>query len=109
MSETTELWMIVILTILGTVIWRGLGVLIGDRIPAGSILSEWVNAVAYAMVSGVMTLIIVFPSGLMAETEISWRLFALFASLSVMVITGKMWLAVIGGVSAFSLALILLS
>lgn len=105
MSEATELWMIVLLTIAGTMIWRGLGVVIGDRIPAGSLLSEWVNAVAYAMVSGVMTLIIVFPSGLMAETALEWRLCALFTSLAVMMITGKMWLAVIGGVSAFSAAL----
>ena len=109
MSENVELWMVVLLTILGTVIWRGLGVVIGDRIPAGSLFSEWINAVAYAMVSGVMTLIIIFPSGLMAETEVSWRLFALFSSLAVMVFSGKLWLAVISGVSAFSLVMILSS
>ena len=108
MAEALEMWSIVALAFLGTVIWRALGVAVGDKIPPGSLFSEWINAVAYAMVSGVMMMIIVFPTGLMAETALSWRLIALFSALTVMMVSGKMLLAVIAGVSAFGLALGLL-
>jgi branched-subunit amino acid transport protein len=100
-----EIWIIVLLAFIGTVIWRALGVLIGDRIPVDSIFSEWINAVAYAMVSGVMLLIIVFPSGLMSSTELSWRLAALFVGLITMVLTGRTMLAVLAGVGTIGLAL----
>jgi len=105
MTEAFEMWSIVVLAFLGTVIWRALGVAVGDKIPPGSLFSEWINAVAYAMVSGVMMMIIVFPTGLMAETALSWRLIALCSALAVMMISGKMLLAVLAGVSAFGLAL----
>ena len=106
MTDYWDLWMIVISAIVGTGVWRALGVLIGDRIPAGGVFSEWINAVAYAMVSGVMTLIIFFPSGLMAETELVWRLAALGSCVTVMVITRQMWMGVLAGVGAFSIAMI---
>ncbi len=105
MTEQIEMWAIVILAFTGTFIWRAMGVIIGDRIPPGSLFSEWINAVAYAMVSGVMMLIIVFPSGLMAETALSWRLIALMVSLVTMMLSKKMMLAVLAGVSAFGLSL----
>ena len=105
MAEAMEMWAIVGLAFLGTVIWRALGVAVGDKIPPGSLFSEWINAVAYAMVSGVMMMIIFYPTGLVAETALSWRLIALFSALAVMVITGKMYLAVLAGVTSFGLAL----
>ena len=61
------LWLLVMLAVLGTFSWRFLGVVIGDRIPKDSVWSVWINAVAYAMVSGVMVLLVVFPSGLVAD------------------------------------------
>ena len=105
MSENLEMWIIVGLAFLGTVIWRAIGVAVGDKIPPGSLFSEWINAVAYAMVSGVMMMIIFFPSGLMAETDVSWRLFALFAAICVMVLSGKLLYAMLAGISAFSIVL----
>ena len=96
-----EMWILVLLAFLGTGFWRWLGIAIGDRIPQESLLSLWVNAVAYAMVSGVMTLIVVFPSGLVAETELSARLAALVVALSVMLWRGNMIIAVTSGLVAF--------
>jgi branched-subunit amino acid transport protein len=105
-TENQEIWILVALAVIGTAIWRALGVLISDRLPQqNSVFLEWIDAVAYAMVSGVMLLIIVFPSGLMSSTELSWRLAALTASLTVMILTGRMMLAVLAGVGIFGLAL----
>jgi branched-subunit amino acid transport protein len=104
-TENHELWILVALAVIGTVIWRALGVLIADRFPQNSLFLGWIDAVAYAMVSGVMLLIIVFPSGVMSSTALSWRLAALAASLTVMMLTGRMMLAILAGVGIFGLAL----
>ena len=104
MADQAYIWMLVLLAFLGTIVWRLLGVVIGDRIPQESRWSHWINGVAYAMVAGVMMLIVVFPSGLVATTELSWRLAALIAALAVMLWRGNMILAVAAGLLAFVLA-----
>ena len=88
------LWFLVGLAVLGTFSWRFLGVVIGDRIPKDSIWSVWINAVAYAMVAGVMMLLVVYPSGLVAEIDLIWRLLALSAAVLVMVVSRYMPLAI---------------
>ena len=88
------LWLLVGLAVLGTFSWRFLGVVIGDRIPKDSIWSVWINAVAYAMVAGVMMLLVVYPSGLVAEIDLIWRLLALSAAVLVMMVSRYMPLAI---------------
>ena len=88
------LWFLVGLAVLGTFSWRFLGVVIGDRIPKDSIWSVWINAVAYAMVAGVMLLLVVYPSGLVAEIDLIWRLLALSAAVLVMMVSRYMPLAI---------------
>ena len=88
------LWFLVGLAVLGTFSWRFLGVVIGDRIPKDSIWSVWINAVAYAMVSGVMMLLVVFPSGLVAQIDLMWRLLALLVAVVVMIFSRNMPIAI---------------
>lgn len=96
-----ELWLLVFLAFLATFGWRLLGVLIGNRIDPESRFSIWINAVAYAMVSGVMMLIVVFPTGMVAETSLTARLAALVAALGVMLKRRNMVLAVLAGLSVY--------
>ncbi len=84
MTDAIYLWLLVGLAALVTVGWRVLGIFIGDRIPKDSIWSDWVNAMAYAMVSGVMMIVVVYPSGLAATAPLSWRLATLAAALLAM-------------------------
>ena len=65
-----EAWAAVGLAFLGTFIWRFLGVMLADKVQPDSMLMKWVNAVAYAMVAGVMMLVLVFPTGVLATTEL---------------------------------------
>ena len=95
------LWFLVMLAVLGTFSWRFLGVVIGDRIPKDSIWSLWINAVAYAMVAGVMTLLVVFPTGLVAEIGMGWRGLALTAAVIVMVLKSNMPLAIAAALVVF--------
>ena len=98
-----NLWILVALAVLGTASWRLLGVVIGDRIPKDSIWSSWINAVAYAMVSGVMMLIVVFPTGIVATSDLSWRLGALAVALLAMLITKNFVISISASVFTFVL------
>ena len=98
-----DLWILVGLAVLGTASWRLFGVVIGDRIPKDSIWSSWINAVAYAMVSGVMMLIVVFPSGIVATSDLSWRLAALAVALVMMMLTKNFIISISASVLTFVL------
>jgi len=94
----------VLLAILATFIWRFLGVVIASRIPADSPMMGWINAIAYSMVSGVLMLIVVYPSGVLSTTSLDQRLFGLFVGLVVVSLFKRLILALCCGVFAFALA-----
>jgi branched-subunit amino acid transport protein len=64
-----------------TWLWRGLGVLLSGRLDPKSAMFEWVSCVAYALVAGLIARIIIFPTGLLAQTALADRLIACFAAL----------------------------
>ncbi len=71
-----ELWILVLAAALGTYFWRGLGVLLSGRIKANSELFNWVACVAYAMVAGLVSRIVLIPGGMLAQTTLTERLIA---------------------------------
>jgi branched-subunit amino acid transport protein len=71
-----ELWLLVIAAALGTYLWRGLGVLLSGRIKVNSELFNWVACVAYAMVAGLISRIVIVPGGMLAQTALVERLLA---------------------------------
>jgi branched-subunit amino acid transport protein len=71
-----ELWLLVIAAALGTYLWRGLGVLLSGRIKVNSELFNWVACVAYAMVAGLISRIVIVPGGMLAQTWLAERLLA---------------------------------
>jgi branched-subunit amino acid transport protein len=71
-----ELWLLVIACALGTYLWRGLGVLLSGRIKVNSELFNWVACVAYAMVAGLISRIVIVPGGMLAQTALAERLVA---------------------------------
>ena len=97
----TSLWLPVLVAFLATVGWRALGVVLGDRLPEDSLVTHWVNALAYAMVSGVMMLVVIFPSGLLAESSLEARLTALFLALAVMLWARTLLVAALAGLSGY--------
>ena len=52
-------WLAVILAAVGTFSWSFAGVVMESKIPPHSPLMDWVNTRAYAMVAGVLMLILV--------------------------------------------------
>ncbi|MEL0025242.1 MAG: AzlD domain-containing protein, partial [Alphaproteobacteria bacterium] len=98
-----EAWAAVGLAFLGTFIWRFLGVMLADKVQPDSMLMKWVNAVAYAMVAGVMMLVLVFPTGVLETTELSDRLIAFAVGVIVMFFTHQLWYALPASIITFAI------
>jgi len=76
MIEQTP-WTILMLCIAATSVWRIFGVVIANRIDANGALFQWFSCVAYAMLAGLITRILVFPVGSLAQTELTDRAVAM--------------------------------
>ena len=98
-------WAAVFCAIVGTVIWRVAGVILASRIPADGPMMGWVNTMAYAMVSAVLLLILVYPTGVLATTGLDHRLIGLGAGLLVMFVSKRLILSLVCGIGAFALAI----
>ena len=98
-------WLAVFCAILGTLIWRVVGVMLASRIPADGPIMGWVNTMAYGLVAAVLLLIFVHPIGVLATTELDQRLVGLAAGLLIMFFSKRLILSLFCGVSAFALAI----
>ena len=73
------LWGLLILVSLSTYIWRAGGVVIAARIDPDGKLSQWFSCVAYGMLAGLISRIMLMPIGILSETPLPDRLAALAA------------------------------
>ena len=77
-----------------TYLWRGLGIAVSSRLAADSELFAWVGCVAFAMLAGFVSRIVLIPSGALEHTALWQRLAATAVSLAVyFVVTKKNLLA----------------
>lgn len=67
---------------LATEVWRWLGVAVGSRIDVAGGPFQWVRAVATALVAGMVTRMVLFPSGALAEVPLAVRLGAFAGGLA---------------------------
>jgi branched-subunit amino acid transport protein len=74
-------WWFLIVGALVTYGWRAAGVALSGRINPHSALMRWAAAVAYALLAGLITRLIVAPQGALGETELWMRLSAAGAAL----------------------------
>ena len=98
-------WAAVFRAIIGTIIWRLAGVVLASRIPADGPMMGWVNTMAYAMVSAVLLLILVHPTGVLATTGLDHRLIGLGVGLLAIFISKRLIFSLLCGISAFALAI----
>ncbi len=62
-------WIILSLCIGATFIWRLMGAAVANRINPNGPLFEWFSCVAYAMLAGLITRILVIPVGTLEQTN----------------------------------------
>ena len=67
MIEVTP-WIILSFCIVGTFFWRAVGVSIASYINPNGALFQWFSCVAYALLSGLITRVILLPSGVLENT-----------------------------------------
>ncbi len=97
-------WLALFAAIAGTMMWRFAGILLASRIPPDGGLMVWINNMAYAMVSGVVMLALVRPTGVLETTALEHRLFGLAVGLAVVFFTKRLILSLIFGVASFAAA-----
>jgi hypothetical protein len=68
---------------LATAVWRWLGLAVGSRLDVSGPSFQWMRAVATALVSGLVTRMLFFPTGALAGVPLSFRLGAFIGGVSV--------------------------
>jgi branched-subunit amino acid transport protein len=99
-------WLAVLTGAVVTYASRGLGVALSGRLDPGGALIRWVEAVAYALLAGLIARMVVLPLGPLQQTPLASRLAAAAIAVAVFLLTRHNLLF---GTAAGVAALILLS
>ena len=100
---TPELWLIFALVFAGTFVWRALGVAIASRINPDGAIFQWVSCVAYAMLAGLISRVLLLPIGTLADTPTLDRAIAMATGFALFFVFGRHIFA--GTIGAFSVFL----
>jgi len=96
------MWGMLAVVSLGTYVWRATGVVIASRIKPDGKLSRWFTCVAYGMLAGLISRILLMPVGILAHTPLVDRLAAVACGFALFALTGRALLpSVIGSVAVF--------
>ena len=68
-------------------------------------LMDWINTMAYAMVAGVLMLMLVHPIGILAASELYDRLLGLVAGVGAMILTKRIIPSLLCGILMFAASL----
>jgi branched-subunit amino acid transport protein len=102
MSGDLYLWLLMLLAVAATYLWRGLGVLLSARIDPQGATFRWVSCVSYAMVAGLISRMTVLPLGGLAETALVDRLLAMGLGFAAFYLARRQTLlGVLAGATAF--------
>jgi branched-subunit amino acid transport protein len=63
-----ESWLLLLLCGAATYLWRGPGVLISTGVDVKGRVFLWVSCVAYAIIAGLVSRMLLMPTGVLAET-----------------------------------------
>ncbi len=102
-TTITDPWFLLFLAASATFVWRALGVALAGRIDPEGRVFDWVNAVAYAMVAGLMMRIILFPTGTLVDAPMMDRMISVGIAFAVWALMGRALLqGLFAGVLAFA-------
>lgn len=99
-----RLWGIVLLCGAATYVWRALAVVIGGRVSPESEAFKLFACIAYAMVAGLISRMVILPEGILAEAPLSYRLIGVSVAVGVFfVLKRNLAAGVLAGVAVFAL------
>jgi branched-subunit amino acid transport protein len=102
-----RLWGIVLLCGLASYVWRALAVVIGGRVSPKSETFKLFSCVAYAMVAGLISRMVMLPEGILAEAPLAYRLAGIGTAVAVFFAFRRNLAAgVFAGVATFALLIL---
>jgi Branched-chain amino acid transport protein (AzlD) len=86
--------------VLATEVWRWLGLALGGRLDVAGAPFQWLRAVATALVSGLVTRMVLFPAGALVEVPLWMRLGAFAGGVSLYLLLRRNVTAGVGAAAA---------
>ena len=105
MESSQIIILAIIATSLATFISRFMGALTSEKVSVKSRLFQWFNCVAYSTLAALLGRMMIFPAGVLSDSELLYRLVVLGFSISIF-IRLKENLVIPTVLSAFLLALL---
>ncbi len=81
--------LVILITSLATYMSRFLGVLSSEKIDIKSKLFRWFNCIAYAILAALIARMVIFPAGVLSESNMLIRIFVLVCSIIIFLATKK--------------------
>ena len=79
----------IIVTSLATFISRFLGAITSEKVSVQSKVFQWFNCVAYSTLAALLGRMIIFPAGVLAESDLVIRLIVLITCVALFIMTKK--------------------
>ena len=89
MASSQIIILAIIATSIATFISRFMGALTSEKVSVKSKVFQWFNCVAYSTLAALLGRMIVFPAGVLADSDLIIRLLVLIICVSLFIITKK--------------------
>ena len=89
MASSQIIILAIIATSVATFISRFMGALTSEKVSVNSKVFQWFNCVAYSTLAALLGRMIIFPAGVLAESDLVTRLIVLITCVALFVMTKK--------------------
>ena len=79
----------IIATSIATYISRFMGALTSEKVSVKSKIFKWFNCVAYSTLAALLWRMIIFPAGVLADSDLIMRLIVFFTCIAIFIISKK--------------------
>ncbi len=89
MASSQIIILAIIATSIATFISRFMGALTSEKVSVKSKVFQWFNCVAYSTLAALLGRMIIFPAGVLADSDLTIRLVVLIICVALFIITKK--------------------
>ena len=89
MASSQIIILAIIATSVATFISRFMGALTSEKVSVKSKVFQWFNCVAYSTLAALLGRMIIFPAGVLADSDLTIRLVVLITCVALFIITKK--------------------
>ena len=86
---SSNIILVILVTSFATYLSRFLGVVSSEKIDATSKIFRWFNCIAYSILAALIARVVIFPAGVLDESDLWIRLFVLIISIIIFIISKK--------------------